>query len=200
LAAAILVLAYLLGSIPAAYIVGRLAASIDIRTVGTRNVGALNTYHQIGPRAATVVLVLDTLKGALAIVTVLSVWDSPWGCLYAALGVVAGHNWSLFLRFRGGKGLAAALGVSLAVQPWLTLIALAPTIAATAATRNLVVGATVGLALLNLLIITTGQGQIQIIICLSLTLIVAATYIGRSWKESATALRAGRWRDLFFFE
>ena len=200
LAATILLLTYLLGSIPTAYLVGRFAASVDIRTVGSRNVGALNTYRQIGPRAATVVLIFDTLRGAIAILISISLWDSPWGCLYSAVGVVAGHNWPLFLRFRGGKGMAAALGVSLAIQPLLTLIALAPTIAVTAATRNLVVGATAGLAILNLLIITTGQGQLQVIICLSLTSMVAATYIGRSWKESVAALRTGRWVDLFFFE
>ena len=200
LAATILSLSYLLGSIPTAYLVGRLAASADIRTMGSRNIGALNTYHQIGPRAATVVLIFDTLKGALAILISVSLWDSPWACLYAALGVVAGHNWPVFLRFQGGKGVAAALGVSLAIQPLLTVIALAPTIAVTAATRNLVLGATAGLAILNLLIITTGQGQLQVIICLSLTFIVAATYFGRSWKQSVTALRTGRWVDLFFFE
>ena len=63
--ALIILSTYTLGSIPSAYIVARLARGIDIRTVGSRNVGALNTFHQVGPVAATVVLTADTLRGSL---------------------------------------------------------------------------------------------------------------------------------------
>ena len=83
---------YLLGSIPSAYIVVRLAKGIDIRTVGSQNVGALNTYHQVGIRAATVVLLADALKGVLAISLAMWIGGPPWACLYGALGVVIGHN------------------------------------------------------------------------------------------------------------
>ena len=200
LAAIILLSTYLLGSIPSAYIVGRVVASVDIRTVGSRNVGALNTYHQIGPKAAACVLVADALKGGLAILVSMSIWDSPWSCLYAALGVVAGHNWPLFLGFKGGKGAATALGVSLAVQPLLTLVALAPTVVVTTMTRNLVLGAAVGFTVLNLLVVATGQGWLQVLICMLVTFIVTATYFGRSWRESMAAARGGRWRQLFSFE
>ncbi len=200
LVALITLLAYMLGSIPSAYIVGRLVKNIDIRTVGSRNVGALNTFHQVGPGAAIAVLVADTLKGVLAIL--LSVWigESPWAILYGAIGVVAGHNWPVFLRFRGGKGAATVLGVSLVVQPWLTLIAVAATVLTALPTRNVVLGAAVGFVLLNVLTVVSGQGWLQVIICLLLTFVVTATYLGRSWQQTVTALRQRRLQDLFLFE
>ncbi len=200
LVALITLLSYMLGSIPSAYIVGRLVKDIDIRTVGSRNVGALNTFHQVGPGAAIAVLIADTLKGVLAIL--LSVWigESPWAILYGAIGVVAGHNWPVFLRFRGGKGAATVLGVSLVVQPWLTLIAVAATVLTALPTRNVVLGAAVGFVLLNVLTVVSGQGWLQVIICLLLTFVVTATYLGRSWQQTVTALRQRRLQDLFLFE
>ena len=117
---------YLVGSVPTAYILVRLVKGVDLREVGTKNVGALNTYHQIGAGAALLVLVVDAGKGALAVGVPL--WaDAPdWALFPTTLLVVAGHNWPVFLGFRGGKGAAAILGVSLALMPWLTLIALPP--------------------------------------------------------------------------
>ena len=192
--------AYLLGSIPSAYIVGRLAKGIDIRTVGSGNAGTLNTLHQVGPGAATLVLVADTLKGSLAILLSMWVGESVWLSFYSAIGVVAGHNWPVFLKFRGGKGAATVLGVSLAVLPWLTLVTLAPAVLVTLLARNVVLGAAVGFVLLNVLTVMTGQGWSQILLCLLLTLLVTATYLGRSWQQTVAATRQGRWRELFSFE
>ena len=191
---------YILGSIPTAYIVGRLATGVDIRTLGTGNVGALNTLHSVGPAAAAVVLIVDGLKGALA--TLLAMWvsEAPVAIVYGALGALAGHNWPVFLRFRGGKGAATVLGVSLVVQPWLTVIALGPAVLLTLRTRNLVLGAALGFIILNVLTIVTGQGWTQIALCLALTVLVTATYLGRSWRQSVAAARSGRWLDLFAFE
>ena len=192
--------AYLLGSIPSAYIVGRLAKGIDIRTVGSGNAGTLNTLHQVVPGAATLVLVADTLKGSLAILLSMWVGESVWLSFYSAIGVVAGHNWPVFLKFRGGKGAATVLGVSLAVLPWLTLVTLAPAVLVTLLARNVVLGAAVGFVLLNVLTVMTGQGWSQILLCLLLTLLVTATYLGRSWQQTVAATRQGRWRELFSFE
>ena len=200
LAAPISLLAYLLGSIPSAYVAGRLARGIDIRTVGSRNAGALNVFHQVGPWAAIIVLVADALKGVVAVLLAMELWGSPLGALYAGIGVVAGHNWPIFLGFRGGKGAATVLGVSLAMQPWLTLIALAPAILVAALLRNVVLGAAIGFVLLNVLTVVTGQGWEAILLCLLLTLVVTATYLGRSWRESLTAVRQRNWVTLFSFE
>ena len=171
-----------------------------MRTVGSRNVGAVNTFHQVGPGAAAAVLAADTLKGALAVLLALGLSTSPWACVYGAAGVVAGHNWPLFLGFRGGKGVAPALGVSFAVLPWLTLAALGPAVLVIALSRNVVLSAATGFGLLNVAAVVTGQGWIQVLLCLGLTLVVTATYLGRSWGKSLMALRQRRWQDLFAFE
>ena len=122
----------------------------------------------------------DTLKGVLAILIAMWLGESLWACLYGAAGVLAGHNWPLFLGFRGGKGAATALGVSLAVLPLFTILALAFATSLLALTRNVVLGAASGFVLVNILTVVTGQGWMQILICLFLTLVVTATYLGRS--------------------
>ena len=192
--------AYVLGSVPTAYVVVRLAHGIDIRTVGSGNVGALNTFHQGGPKAAATVLVADTIKGALAVLFSILLSDSPWVCVYGAVGVVTGHNWPMFLGFRGGKGVATVLGVSLVVQPWLTVVALVPALLLGLMARNLVLAAALGFVLLNTLVIATGQGSTQVLLCLVLTAVVVATYFGRSWRETVASVRRGKLMDLFSFE
>ena len=191
---------YLLGSVPSAYIAGRLARRIDIRTVGSRNVGALNVLHEVGPGAAIAVLVSDTLKGTLAVLMAIWILDSPWAIACGAIGVVAGHNWPLFLWFRGGKGAATVLGVSLAVVPWLTILAVAPAVLIAVLTRNVVLGAALGFTVLNILTVVTGRGWLEILVCLLLTFVVTATYLGRSWQQTVTSVRQGRWLDLLCFE
>ena len=191
---------YLLGSVPSAYIAGRLARRIDIRTVGSRNVGALNVLHEVGPGAAIAVLVSDTLKGTLAVLMAIWMLDSPWALACGAIGVVAGHNWPLFLWFRGGKGAATVLGVSLAVVPWLTILAVAPAVLIAVLTRNVVLGAALGFTVLNILTVVTGRGWLEILVCLLLTFVVTATYLGRSWQQTVTSVRQGRWLDLLSFE
>ena len=192
--------AYVLGSVPSAYIAGRVARGVDIRTVGSRNVGALNVLHQVGPGAAIAVLLVDVLKGSLAILMAMWIFDSPWALASGGLAVVAGHNWPLFLGFRGGKGAATVLGVSLAVMPWLTILALAPAVLITMLTRNVVFGAALGFIVLNILTVVTGQGWLRILVCLLLTFVVTATYLGRSWQQTVTTVRQGRWLDLLSFE
>lgn len=196
----IITAAYLLGSVPSAYIAGRIVKGIDIRTVGSRNVGAWNTFHQVGFGAGIGVLVADTLKGALAVLLAIWVAESSWVPLFAALGVVAGHNWPVFLRFHGGKGVAPVLGVSLAMLPLLTLLAFGPAIVVVLFARNVVAGAALGFILVNILTMATGQDWPQIMLCWLLTIVVVATYLGGSWHRTVAALRRGRWRELFSFE
>ncbi len=191
---------YTLGSVPTAYLVARLARGIDIRAVGSGNVGALNTFHQVGPQAAAAVFVADTLKGAAAILISIAITDSPWVCVYGALGVVAGHNWPMFFRFRGGKGAATVLGVSLAVQPLLTAAALAVALLVALRTRNIVLASAFGFVTLNILVVATRQGWVQVLLCLVLTAVVVATYFARSWSQTVALVRRGHWLDLFSFE
>jgi len=105
------VLGYLLGSIPTAYIVTRLARGSDVRQLGGGNVGGLNVYREVGFLPAVVVAIVDLGKGAAAVA--ISYWlldlSVPF-VLAAALAVVVGHNWMVFLKFSGGKGMGPAIG------------------------------------------------------------------------------------------
>jgi glycerol-3-phosphate acyltransferase PlsY len=105
------VLGYLLGSIPTAYIVTRLAKGEDVRRLGGGNVGGLNVYREVGFLPAAVVAVVDLGKGiaAVAIAYWLFGLSAPF-VLAAALAAVVGHNWMLFLKFSGGKGMGPAIG------------------------------------------------------------------------------------------
>jgi len=105
------VIGYLLGSIPTAYIVTRLARGSDVRQLGGGNVGGLNVYREVGFLPAVVVAIVDLGKGAAAVAIAYWLLDlSVPFVLAAALAVVVGHNWMLFLKFSGGKGMGPAIG------------------------------------------------------------------------------------------
>jgi glycerol-3-phosphate acyltransferase PlsY len=120
----LIIAAYLVGSIPAAYLVARWRRGVDIRQYGSGNVGAANTLTVVGKRWSIAVTIFDIGKGALM------VWIAQLLDLgvaqQATVGVAAviGHNWPVFLRFQGGRGVFTTLGVIIILAPWLGLIAL----------------------------------------------------------------------------
>lgn len=109
--------AYILGSIPFAYIVARLVKGVDIREVGTKNMGAMNTFYRIGFGWGALVLLLDAGKGALAVMA--ARWlGADEITQYIAAGIsVIGHMFPVFLRFRGGKGGATVIGILALLMP-----------------------------------------------------------------------------------
>jgi glycerol-3-phosphate acyltransferase PlsY len=108
---AVLVGAFLLGAFPTAYLTTRIVARVDIRTVGDGNVGALNTYRSVGRLAGILVGAIDLGKGAGAIVLARAVGEPEAMVRAAGVCAVLGHDFTPFLRFRGGQGMAAILGV-----------------------------------------------------------------------------------------
>ncbi len=126
-----ILVSYLLGSLPFGLWIGLAWKGVDIRTLGSKNIGATNVLRVLGWPPATVVFLLDTLKGMLGIV----VFSELFRYMFAAsmpiyyrvpLGICAilGHSFSPFLRFKGGKGVATSLGVLLALNPIAALIGL----------------------------------------------------------------------------
>jgi glycerol-3-phosphate acyltransferase PlsY len=106
-----ILLGYLLGSIPTAYLATRLASGKDVRRLGGGNVGGLNVYREVGLLPAAVVGIVDVAKGAAAVAVAQWLLDaSPPFVLAAALAAVVGHNWMVWLKFSGGKGMGAAIG------------------------------------------------------------------------------------------
>ncbi len=113
-----LVLGYLLGSIPSAYIATRLATGKDIRRLGGGNVGGLNIFREVGPWPALAVGIVDLGKGAAAVAIALWVLEVPTlFVLLAGLASVTGHNWMIFLKFSGGKGMGATFGALAVLLP-----------------------------------------------------------------------------------
>lgn len=113
-----IIISYLLGSIPTAYIFTRLIRGVDIRKFGSGNVGATNAMRVLGKKAGITVLLLDILKGVAAVIAIGNflgprIIAIPDEALRIILGVscICGHNWTIFLRFKGGKGVATTLGV-----------------------------------------------------------------------------------------
>ena len=113
-----IIIGYLLGSVPSAYIATRLARGGDIRRMGGGNVGGLNVYREVGPLPAAAVAIVDLSKGAatVAIAHWLLALSQPW-VLAAALAAVVGHNWMVWLKFSGGKGAGATIGALAVLLP-----------------------------------------------------------------------------------
>ncbi len=108
-----LILSYLIGSFPTAYVFVRVLKGVDIRDYGSGNVGATNASRVLGKGPGLFVLFLDVVKGILPVVWLggaLSL-EGIVECVLLGVAVVCGHNWSVFLRFKGGKGIATSLGV-----------------------------------------------------------------------------------------
>jgi len=120
-----MVLAYLIGSFPTAYLVARLRKGVDIRNVGSHNVGAMNVFYKVGFWDGMVVLITDIGKGAAGVAvakylvgTEYFVWTPYIWQYLAGFCVVLGHNFPVFLKFHGGKGGACCIGILIFLMPW----------------------------------------------------------------------------------
>lgn len=116
----LVVAAYLIGAIPASYVAGRMAKGIDLREHGSGNLGATNTFRVLGAKVAAPVMVFDILKGTFPVVA-FTQWDAAtadarWALAYGAAAIV-GHVFSIYMGFRGGKGVATSAGVFLGLAP-----------------------------------------------------------------------------------
>jgi glycerol-3-phosphate acyltransferase PlsY len=118
----VVLLAYLMGALPTGVLVARLRG-VDIQKVGSGNIGATNVLRAVGPWAALVVVLVDPLKGVLAVLIPSSLGLGPWWVAVAAFAAVVGNCFNPFLRFRGGKGVATSLGVFVLIDPVVTLAA-----------------------------------------------------------------------------
>jgi glycerol-3-phosphate acyltransferase PlsY len=119
----ILAAGYFIGSFPTAYVVVRYKAGVDIRKSGSGNVGARNTFDVTGSKyLGVVVLLLDASKGAIATLLPFAFpWGSPVLAIVGGMGAIAGHNYPVWLRFHGGRGLATAAGVML-IFGWIYIV------------------------------------------------------------------------------
>lgn len=140
LAALSVAAAYLLGAVPFGWLLGRLRGGLDVRRVGSGNIGATNVARSIGTWAGIATLALDVGKGAAAAWGAGRLTGQPAVAMAAGLAAIAGHVYPVYLRFRGGKGVATGLGVFLVLAPVETLGAGAFFLAGAATTRRVSVG------------------------------------------------------------
>lgn len=137
------VAAFLTGSIPFGYVVGRLFYRTDIRTHGSGNIGAMNALRALGKTGAATVLLLDALKGYAPTLAASSIFGDRIAAL-AAAGAILGHCFSPWLRFRGGKGVATSFGATFAMSWPAGLVAVAGWLAGAGLTRYSSVGSILG--------------------------------------------------------
>lgn len=120
----VLVVAYLIGAIPCGVLLTRFFGVGDIRSAGSGNIGATNVYRVAGKKLGILTLLGDALKGALPVAVAKFVFLLPeWGIAAVAVAAFLGHCYPVYLGFRGGKGVATALGIYLILSPWAVLIA-----------------------------------------------------------------------------
>ena len=172
-----IVLAYLWGALPTAYLVARLRYGVDIRRYGSGNVGASNYMRQIGPRTGLAVGLFDGFaKGALPIVIANALGVSLWGQVGLSLAAVVGHNWSPYIRFTGGRGVASAMGayVGFGLWPQLALGIVVVGLIGWLTLRNLAMWMVIGMSIMVPLSLALGQPIEITAVLLGLILLVLA--------------------------
>lgn len=143
-------IAYLLGSIPTAYIISRFAYGKDIRKLGGGNVGTHNVYENVGKLPGIIVGIIDVGKGVASVYIGLALLVSPdyyYWVFGAGLAAVIGHIWPVFLKFRGGNGIATSIGILFVLMTRESLIALAVAILLLVITRNMILSINISLLL-----------------------------------------------------
>lgn len=149
-------ISYLLGSVPNGLILGKAIWGVDLRQHGSKNIGATNAWRTIGKAGGISIFALDFLKGAVSAYLGLHLGGSELAGVLCGILAIAGHSWSVFLSFKGGKGVATGLGVIAALMPTVTLIVFAVWFAIVYFTGYVSLGSIVGAALVPILTLFFG--------------------------------------------
>lgn len=147
----LVITAYFLGSVPAAYLVAKWRRGIDIRQYGSGNVGATNVLSVVSKRWAVAVTVFDIGKGALIVWTAQMLDMSTGQQAVAGIATIIGHNWPVFLHFQGGRGIFTSLGVIALLSSWMGLVALVVPYLLFAPFRQVPLGVLVALTIMPVL-------------------------------------------------
>jgi glycerol-3-phosphate acyltransferase PlsY len=168
--------AYLLGSIPTGLLLGK-AYGIDVRKEGSGNIGATNLYRTVGRKVGVMTLVGDCLKGLLPVLAVKYTTLPPEYAAWVGLAAFCGHVFSVFLRFKGGKGVATALGVFLALSPLAVAVALGVFIVLMLLWRYVSLGSVAAAAVMPLAVWLLGGGRSLIVVTTLIAVVVIIRHI-----------------------
>ncbi|AYO31702.1 glycerol-3-phosphate 1-O-acyltransferase [Biomaibacter acetigenes] len=147
-----LIASYFIGSISTAYLVSKNIYKVDIRQYGSKNPGSTNVLRVLGAKPAAVVFIMDLLKGLLVVLLARYIGGENLALL-CGLAVVVGHDWSVFLKFNGGKGIATSLGVVLGISPAVALWVLIAGVVVIILFRFVSLGSITGAVLFPILLI-----------------------------------------------
>ena len=191
----IIITAYLLGNISTSYIVAKRLAGVDIRTQGSGNAGSTNVLRTLGKKAGALTFIGDVLKGLIAVLIARFIayganLDNTTCAYIAVVAVVLGHNYPVFLGFKGGKGVATSLGSMLGMNPLVALLCLGFFIIIVAITKYVSLGSILGIGL-SPIIMMINHNTKGVLVTLFLTISVAITH-----KENIKRLLNGTERKL----
>ena len=191
----IIITAYLLGNISTSYIVAKRLAGVDIRTQGSGNAGSTNVLRTLGKKAGALTFIGDVLKGLIAVLIARLIaygvnLDDTTCAYIAVVAVVLGHNYPVFLGFKGGKGVATSLGSMLGMNPLVALLCLGFFIIIVAITKYVSLGSILGIGL-SPIIMMINHNTKGVLVTLFLTISVAITH-----KENIKRLLNGTERKL----
>ncbi|UCH12259.1 MAG: glycerol-3-phosphate 1-O-acyltransferase PlsY [Candidatus Omnitrophota bacterium] len=182
---AAIIIAYLIGSIPTSYIAGRVTKCIDIRQYGSGNVGATNTLRVLGKKMGAAVLLIDMAKGAFCVIVLPAIFFSnqlhislPIFKSCIAAFVILGHIWTIFLKFKGGKGVATTCGVFLSLSTIPAIIAILIWFLTVIISKYVSLSSLIMMVSLPFLILIFKQPRAYLI--LSITLCILISYTHRS--------------------
>ena len=191
----IIITAYLLGNISTSYIVAKRLAGVDIRTQGSGNAGSTNVLRILGKKAGALTFIGDVLKGLIAVLIARFIayganLDDTTCAYIAVVAVVLGHNYPVFLGFKGGKGVATSLGSMLGMNPLVALLCLGFFIIIVAITKYVSLGSILGIGL-SPVIMMINHNTKGVLVTLFLTISVVITH-----KENIKRLLNGTERKL----
>jgi glycerol-3-phosphate acyltransferase PlsY len=173
--AGVIILGYLLGSIPTAYIAGSIKRGEDIRKLGGGNMGALNATRELGQVTGLIVLLVDILKGVAAVLIALFLVGELTAYL-AGFAAIIGHCWPIFLKFRGGKGAATTIGVFFALSPAPFACAIPLMLIVIALTSNVTLGMGAGFIFFPLFLWLFDEPFSMIIYAILVSIFLAVRY------------------------
>ena len=191
----IIITAYLLGNISTSYIVAKRLAGVDIRTQGSGNAGSTNVLRTLGKKAGALTFIGDVLKGLIAVLIARFIaygvnLDDTTCAYIAVVAVVLGHNYPVFLGFKGGKGVATSLGSMLGMNPLVALLCLGFFIIIVAITKYVSLGSILGIGL-SPVIMMINHNTKGVLVTLFLAISVAITH-----RENIKRLLNGTERKL----
>lgn len=171
----VVIIAYLIGSIPFGYLIVRAKEGGDVRQTGSGGTGATNVTRRAGRSAGVLTLILDALKGALAVFIAQLVSNTDWSTAAAAIAVIVGHIFPIWLRFKGGKGVATGVGVFLMLDPLAVLCAGVIFLAVVLLTKYVSLGSILAAAAIPLFVwLNTATGPLLAAAVVGASLIVFA--------------------------